>query len=73
MDVYYFEIHREYYSRQYELATIEVKIRENGLTLDQRADLYRQQLEKRTSVRRFKVGNSALLEAPMPEIGKLQH
>ena len=72
MDVYYFVIHREYYNRQLKLATTEVKIRTNGLTLDERADLYRQQLEQRTAVRRFKTSNNALLSAPMPEIGKVQ-
>ena len=72
MDVYYFVIHREYYRRQLSLATTEINIRSNGLTLDERADLYRQQLEQRTAVRRFKNSNNALLSAPMPEIGKIQ-
>ena len=72
MDVYYFVIHREYYNRQLSLANTEVQIRTNGLTLDERADLYRLQLEQRTAVRRFKHSNNALLSAPMPEIGKVQ-
>ena len=71
MDVFYFVIHKEYYQRQLKLANIEVRIRQNGLSLDERAALYQEQLNQRTAVRRFKLSNSALLDASMPEIGKL--
>ena len=57
--------------RQLNLATTEVQLRENGLTLDERADLYQKQLTQRTAVRRFKTSNTALLETDMPEIGKI--
>ena len=65
-------VHREYYARQQKLANIEIRIRQNGLTLDERADLYQQQLDQRTAVRRFQLSNTALLETAMPEIGKIK-
>ena len=64
-------VHREYYQRQLNLATTEVKLRENGLSLDERAELYQKQLEQRTAVRRFKTSNTALLNSEMPDIGKI--
>ena len=70
--MFYFVVHVEYYKRQLQLSETEIQIRTNGFSLDERADLYQQQLAQRTAVRRYRTSNSALLHAPMPEIGKIQ-
>ena len=70
--MFWFVVHKEYYNRQQKLATIEIRLRQNGLSLDERAELYQEQLNQRTAVRRFKLSNTALLDASMPEIGKIK-